>query len=796
MQKLVWQNANGDILDLTSGNYGITEWEGFSNTSLNIQTQSVPFQDGAVFLDALIEQRELSITLAMQDKNNLELRYQQRRELISALNPKLGEGYLIYTNDYISKRIKCIPQIPLFETHNSDTVGTPKASLSWTACSPYWEDLEETQTEIESGELKAIINVGDIPCQIKAKIPYISNNPVLYNRTNEKKIALNGISEKTIEINTNIGQKEVLGIDNIFNWVSGGVINDCVYGNGKYVYVGTNIIVEDYFQGTRKTVDSGIISTLIAVAYGNNKYVIGGQDGQIITSIDGENWELQQTIAGGINALIYGNGKFVAVGGNGVYISEDGISWTKTYTGTDYYDVVYSEEKELFVVCGRTSNIKSVDGENWVSITITTPIYSVCYGAGIFMAINNYYSSGQYYSRVYTSTDGTTWTQMGETYNMMVDKVVYGEGKYIMGGGLNIYTSTDGTIWEVQENVTEGTIKNIVYENRKFVIVGNGGSILKSLDGLNWETIISGVNFYIFDIIYANNKYIAVGSSGNIATSTDGKVWQLQDSGTTKYLYSISYGNNTFVAVGESGIVLTSSDGTEWVTRTSGFSGQISSIAFGNGKFVAVAGTGGMRYSEDGITWQNVTNGGFFDGVCYGGSKFVAVGRSGYTGTSEDGITWEKHNNNISCERVFYGNGLYIAVGLEGTLYISEDGITWNNKSLNTNKSINKGAYGEGGFVVVGDTITAISTDGNSWVLRTTPYNLRSVIYENGRFVSGGVTGIITELAIGGTENLITKLSNDSDMTFNLEVGENEIYYEDINGRPVYITYRQEYIGV
>ncbi|MBO7732293.1 MAG: phage tail family protein, partial [Methanobrevibacter sp.] len=95
MQKLVWQNANGVELDLTSGNYGITEWEGFSNASLNIQSQQVPFQDGGVFLDALIEQRELSVTLAMQDNNNLELRYQNRRELISALNPKLGEGYLI-----------------------------------------------------------------------------------------------------------------------------------------------------------------------------------------------------------------------------------------------------------------------------------------------------------------------------------------------------------------------------------------------------------------------------------------------------------------------------------------------------------------------------------------------------------------------------------------------------------------------------------------------------------------------------------------------------------------------------
>ena len=144
MQKLIWTNSDGDSIDLTSGNYGITNWEGFSNTSLNIQSQQVPFQDGSVYLDALLEQRELSVTLAIQDSGNLETRYRLRRELIHALNPKLGEGYLIYKNDFIEKRIKCIAQVPLFETHNSNDSGTPKATLVWNACDPYWEDVNET----------------------------------------------------------------------------------------------------------------------------------------------------------------------------------------------------------------------------------------------------------------------------------------------------------------------------------------------------------------------------------------------------------------------------------------------------------------------------------------------------------------------------------------------------------------------------------------------------------------------------------------------------------------------------
>ena len=210
MQRLVWQNSNGDEINLTSGNYGITNWEGFSNTSLNIQSQQVPFQDGGVFLDALMEQRELSVTLAMYDGGNLETRYRMRRELMHILNPKLGEGYLIYTNDFISKRIKCVAQIPLFETHNSNDSGTPKASLAWTACNPYWEDLEETEVNIiESGV--EINNEGDVGIGVEIEFSSKENtpikNPQIINNTNGEEIKYNGEENEKIIINTNVGKK-------------------------------------------------------------------------------------------------------------------------------------------------------------------------------------------------------------------------------------------------------------------------------------------------------------------------------------------------------------------------------------------------------------------------------------------------------------------------------------------------------------------------------------------------------------------------------------------------------------
>ena len=210
MQKLVFTNGGGQTIDLTSGNFGITNWEGLSGVGLNIQTQQVPFQDGGVFLDALMEQREISITVAIQDNNDLSARYERKRQLISALNPKLGEGVLIYTNDYLSRQIKAVPQLPIFENKNSNDAGTLKASVVFSCPSPYWEDLEATVVAFGFNDQPIVTNNGDIPAQLN--IEWETNkitNGALENVTQGQKIKYNGTLENNLKINTNIEKKSV-----------------------------------------------------------------------------------------------------------------------------------------------------------------------------------------------------------------------------------------------------------------------------------------------------------------------------------------------------------------------------------------------------------------------------------------------------------------------------------------------------------------------------------------------------------------------------------------------------------
>ena len=318
MQKLIWQNANRDEINLTSGNYGITAWEGFSNTSLNIQSQQVPFQDGGVFLDALLEQRELSVTLAIYDGNNLETRYRLRRELIHILNPKLGEGYLIYTNDFTSKRIKCVPQIPLFETHNSNDSGTPKASLAWTACEPYWEDLEETEVVFSVGEFVNINNNGDTPSYLKIELSGSALNPKIQNMSTNKFIEYKNQLQNPIIINTNMGQKKI-----------------------------TEEEISFYLSNSNKSISSIVYSSALGM------FVAVGSGGVILTSNDGVKWTYQISgVTTNISDIVYAVDKnlFVAITGTSVLTSTDGINWTRTQViAISFRSIFYSLDLEMFI---------------------------------------------------------------------------------------------------------------------------------------------------------------------------------------------------------------------------------------------------------------------------------------------------------------------------------------------------------------------------------------------------------------------------------------------------------------
>ena len=328
MQKLRFVNGKGVEIDLTSGNYGITAISGLSNANLSLQTQQVPNNDGSVYIDSLLDDRTIDMTVALNDENDLEKRYQLRRELISVLNPKLGEGYLYYKNDYLERRIKVIPNPPVIKNKNSNEKGTVKASVSFTACGVYWEDVEETVVTLKSFEKKTIVNNGDVPCSVKieADTRNIANYAI---RNDTQKIQLKNIDEyEKVFIDTLMGQKSVLS-------------EKMKYEIGA---IGIDLRAITYSES---------LGLFVAV----------GDSGTILTSSDGTTWTSRTSgTTTNLRGITYSKslGLFVAVGDNGVILtSSNGTTWTSRTSGVSasLLGVTYSSDLGLFVAVGESGTI-------------------------------------------------------------------------------------------------------------------------------------------------------------------------------------------------------------------------------------------------------------------------------------------------------------------------------------------------------------------------------------------------------------------------------------------------------
>jgi len=249
---------------------------------------------------------------------------------------------------------------------------------------------------------------------------------------------------------------------------------------------------------------------------------------------------------------------------------------------------------------------------------------------------------------IYTSSNGTSWTQRSST---ACSGVTYGNNTFVaVGGSGTILTSSTETSsapydWTSRTSGTSSGLNEITYGNGIFVAVGSAGTIITSTDGITWTSRTSPHSNGINDVTYENSTFVAVGGTGNIITSSDGISWTSRTSNTSQELYGVKYGNSTFVVVGNSGTVLTSSDGTTWTSRTSATNANWEGgVTYGNSLFVAVGVGGKMQTSSDGITWterdSKIPTNAVIYAVTYGNNIFVALGSGSEGSTSSDGINW------------------------------------------------------------------------------------------------------------------------------------------------------------
>ncbi len=166
-------------------------------------------------------------------------------------------------------------------------------------------------------------------------------------------------------------------------------------------------------------------------------------------------------------------------------------------------------------------------------------------------------------------------------------------------------------------------------------------------------------------------------------------------------------------------------------------------IAYGNGKYVAVGNGGYSTTSTDGINWTTPTeiianDKSNWSDIVFANGKFFAVGYNAYVYASSDGISWikmgyvDQYKWDYRC--IAYGQGKFV-VGGNSVLAYSEDCKTWTRCKSNKTmvwRSIN---FVNGKFIGVGDNV-GLSDDGITWnVLTDSGHAGQSIAYGNGRYV-------------------------------------------------------------
>jgi hypothetical protein len=333
-------------------------------------------------------------------------------------------------------------------------------------------------------------------------------------------------------------------------------------------------------------------------------------------------------------------------------------------------------------------------------------------GIGRFVAVGD--STGDASNIGYSDDGGETWTvaapadQNGLFRGVQGRGIAYGNGRFVAvgestGDASNIgYSNDGGETWTVAATNTNGLFR------------GYGG----------------------YGIAYGNGTFVAVGKAvndiSNIGYSTDGgETWTVAanpDGASRRYARGIaSDGSGTFVVVGKvsndaSNIGYSTDGGRTWRVaqntngllygRESGFGVAYGLNQDGSGVFVAVGDSSNdlsnIGYSLDGgVTWT------------------VSANPDGLFTSTDQNLYFYVRGYAIATD----GNGTFVAVGksqddFSNIGYSTNGGETWrvstNTNGLLNNTSVNFFdygggiAYGNGRFVVVGNSQDDVSNIGYS----------------------------------------------------------------------------------
>jgi hypothetical protein len=194
--------------------------------------------------------------------------------------------------------------------------------------------------------------------------------------------------------------------------------------------------------------------------------------------------------------ICFGNNRFVAVGGDQSGTENAHLALHSKQLNQDWND--HSKEDNPIVSCSYGDNffvgiseheqtpVHSLAGVQWQNGTRTPwmqdKLQDISFGNGVFIAVGNQ-------GRISQSIDGTEWVSDISIGNLDLYKIIYEQNRFVAVGEFGIVISSEnGFNWE-EQLIGANSISHIVYGNDHFLL-SNGMKIYRSSDTLIWEEVV------------------------------------------------------------------------------------------------------------------------------------------------------------------------------------------------------------------------------------------------------------------------------------------------------------------
>ncbi len=302
-----------------------------------------------------------------------------------------------------------------------------------------------------------------------------------------------------------------------------------------------------------------------------------------------------------------------------------------------------------------------------------------------------------------TPLSAQTWSQSTTQFltgsGGLVPSVAFGNGTFVAAGvkaasdgSISVYTSTDGSNWTERPVTLTGFtllgVGKVRFINERFVVFGSGwfggfprGYTATSTDGTTWSVNNNSGAINAIHFSGGNGTYVITAGT-SMATSTDHGLTWTGTSAPGGGTFNAGWGDNAYsngrwymTGEGLSPKWWTSTDGINWTETTAAGTGG-ARIEAGNGMFIRHVGS--YRRSTDGTTFTEISPAPLDNGVnrnlVFFGGRFLfeRLVFSGITPTvqflaSTDGLTFSNFGaapmSTFGLTDAAQGNDIMVAVG-------------------------------------------------------------------------------------------------------------------------------------